>query len=198
MAHHINEIIKLPMEDEKIIELYWRRDESAIRETDRKYRKYLFSIAYNIVHDKLDCEECLNDTYIGVWNAIPPSKPRVLKAFLTVIMRRTAIKRYHRKARQSAVPSEMTVSLTEIEAFLSENNEIDEEVDTKKLGNIINEFVYSLSDRRRFIFISRYYMSESIDTISYELSLSRSTVNKELVAIRNALREKLESEDYSV
>lgn len=78
---------KKPISDEKIIELYWSRDEKAIEETDLKYKKYLFSIAYNIVCDRLDCEECLNDTYLGAWNAIPPSRPNVLKAFLTTIVR---------------------------------------------------------------------------------------------------------------
>lgn len=67
-----------PMRDEEIIELYWLRDETAITETDRKYKSYLLTVAYNIVHDSLDCEECLNDTYIGAWNAMPPSRPRVL------------------------------------------------------------------------------------------------------------------------
>ena len=69
-----------PMDDEKIVGLYWERDEKAIEETDFKYKKYLFSIAYNVVHDRLDCEECLNDTYLGAWNTMPPSKPSVLKA----------------------------------------------------------------------------------------------------------------------
>ena len=86
---------KMPMDDEKIVELYFRRDEKAIEETDFKYKKYLFSIAYNVLHDQLDCEECLNDTYLGAWNAMPPSRPHVLKAFLTTITRRLAMKRYH-------------------------------------------------------------------------------------------------------
>ena len=82
--------IKSSLNDEEIIELYWERNERAIDETDFKYKKYLFVIAYNILNDKLDCEECLNDTYLGAWNAMPPSRPNALKAFLTVIMRRIA------------------------------------------------------------------------------------------------------------
>ena len=73
--------LKIPLDDDKIIELYWQRDEEAIEATDFKYRKYLYKIAYNIVRDNVDCEECLNDTYLGSWNAIPPSKPSVLKKF---------------------------------------------------------------------------------------------------------------------
>ena len=190
--------VRIPMDDEKIVELYWERDEKAIEETDFKYKNYLFSIAYNVVHDRLDCEECLNDTYLGAWNAMPPSKPNVLKAFLTTITRRIAIKRYHSKLKQSAIPSEMTSSLSELEDFVVGDGDIDADFDAERLGNIISDFVRSLSLRRQFIFMSRYYIADSIDTIASDLSLSRSTVNKELAAIRSALKEKLESEGYSI
>lgn len=185
---------KVPLCDDKIIELYWERDEKAIEETDFKYRKYLFSIAYNVVHDKQDCEECLNDTYLGAWNAMPPSRPNVLKAFLTTIARRTAIKRYHSNLRKRAVLSEMTVSLSELEDFIADDNDVDTDFDAKMLGRVISDFVLSLPDRRQFIFMSRYYVADPIDTIAGDLNLSRSMVNKELAAIRKALKEKLESE----
>ena len=190
--------VRIPMDDDKIVELYWERDEKAIEETDFKYKKYLFSIAYNVVHDRFDCEECLNDTYLGAWNAIPPSKPNVLKAFLTTITRRIAIKRYHSNLKQSAIPSEMTVSLSELEDFVAGDEDVDAEFDAERLGHIISSFVHSLSERRQFIFMSRYYVADPIDTIASDLSLSRSMVNKELAAIRSALKEKLESEGYSI
>ncbi len=189
---------RVPMDDENIVALYWARDEKAIEETDFKYKNYLFSIAYNIVHDRLDCEECLNDTYLGTWNAIPPSRPNVLKAFLATIMRRIAIKRYHKGLRQKAIPSELTASLSELEDFIAEDGDVGANFDAERLGRVISELVRSLSKRRQFIFMSRYYVAEPIDTIAKELSLSRSMVNKELAAIRNALKEKLESEGYSI
>ena len=189
---------KVPMDDDKIVELYWERDEKAIEETDFKYKKYLFSIAYNVVYDRLDCEECLNDTYLGAWNAIPPTKPSVLKAFLTTIIRRIAIKRYHSNLKQSVIPSEMTVSLSELEDFVVGDGDVDSEFDAKRLGHVISDFVRSLSERRQFIFMSRYYLADPIDMIASDLSLSRSMVNKELAAIRSALKEKLESEGYSI
>ena len=189
---------RTPMDDDKIVELYWERDEKAIEETDFKYKKYLFSIAYNVVYDRLDCEECLNDTYLGAWNAIPPTKPSVLKAFLTTIIRRIAIKRYHSNLKQSVIPSEMTVSLSELEDFVVGDGDVDSEFDAKRLGHVISDFVRSLSERRQFIFMSRYYLADPIDTIAGDLSLSRSMVNKELAAIRSALKEKLESEGYSI
>lgn len=189
---------RTPIEDEKIIALYWDRDEKAIEETDFKYRKYLFSVAYNLLCDRLDCEECLNDTYLGAWNAMPPSRPDVLKAFLTTIARRNAIKRYHRNQKKAAVPSEMTVSLSELEAFVAGDEDVGSDFDTERLGHVISDFVRSLPDRRRFIFMSRYYLAEPIDTIAKDLSLSRSMINKELASIRNALRERLESEGYLI
>ena len=190
--------VRIPMDDDKIVALYWERNEKAIEETDIKYKKYLFSIAYNVVHDRLDCEECLNDTYIGAWNAMPPSKPNMLKAFLTTITRRIAIKRYHSNLKQSVIPSEMTVSLSELENFLADDGDVDSEFDSERLGHVISDFVRSLSERRQFIFMSRYYVADPIDTIASDLSLSRSLVNKELAAIRSALKEKLESEGYSI
>ncbi len=184
------------LSDTAIIELYWQRDESAIRETDRKYRKYLHTIAYHIVHDARDCEECLNDTYLSAWEAIPPARPNALKAFLTTIMRRTAITRYHHAQRKRAVPSELTVSLSEIEAFVASDAQPDETFDAQRLGQVISDHIRSLPQRSRYIFMSRYYFAEPIDTIAKALALSRSTVNKELAAIRAGLKEKLESEGY--
>ena len=189
---------EMPLTDEKIIDLYWERNERAIDETDFKYKKYLFVIAYNILKDELDCEECLNDTYLGAWNAMPPSRPNVLKAFLTTITRRIAIKRYHSNMRQNVIPSEMTVSLSELEDFVAGDGDVGADFDAERLGHIISDFVRSLSERRQFIFISRYYFADPIDTIASDLSLSRSMVNKELAAIRSALKEKLESEGYSI
>ena len=192
MELHRNQSNKSAISDESIIALYWNRDESAIEETDLKYKNYLYSVAYNIVHGSLDCEECLNDTYLATWNAIPPSKPNVLKAFLTASTRRIAINRFHSNMRHS----EMTVALSELEDFLTDGERVDSQFDAIELGRVISNFVCSLPERRRFIFMSRYYAAEPIDTVAKELGLSRSMVNKELAAIRKALKEKLESEGY--
>lgn len=184
------------LDDEQIIALFFARDEKAIKETDSKYGKYLYVIAHNILCDDLDCEECINDTYLGVWNAIPPSKPNVLKAFLTVIARRTAIRRYHARLKKGAVPSEMTVSLSELEPFVTGDGDVSAEFDAMRLGAVLGDFLRSLSERRQFIFMSRYYAYEPINVIARKLGLSRSSINKELAAIRTALMQKLESEGY--
>lgn len=184
--------------DSEIIELYWSRNERAIKETDNKYGRYLFTVAYNIVHNNQDCEECVNDTYLGAWNSIPPARPNVLKAFLTVIIRRISVNKYNSKSKKRAVPTEMTVSIDELDGFLSDESDVYKALDSEKLGRALNRFVGSLSERRRYIFISRYYFAESIESISKEIGKSKSTVNKELASIRNELLSALEREGYTV
>ncbi len=186
------------LSDNDIIDLYWARSDRAIPETDLKYRKYLHTVVYNILHNALDCEECLNDTYLGAWNSIPPAKPNALKAFLVTIARRVAVNRYHSNTKKRAVPSEMTVALSELEDFIADDQTVDTNLDAERLGAVLSDFVHSLDDRKQFIFMSRYYIASPIGTIARELKLSRSTVNKELAEIKARLKEKLESEGYSI
>ncbi len=182
--------------DQKIVELYWQRDERAIKETDVKYRKFLLSVAYNIVHDTCDSEECLNDTYLGAWNAIPPARPSVLQAFLATIMRRTAIDRYRANKSQKYIASELAVSLSEVEEFIDDGQDVYSEDSARELGRIISDFVRALPDRRMYIFMSRYYTAHPIREIARLLGCSNSTVHKEIAAIKRDLKQKLENEGY--
>ena len=184
--------------DDEIVELYWQRDETAIRATDAKYKKHLMAIAYNIVHDARDCEECLNDTYLGAWNAIPPARPTALRAFLTTLMRRIAINRYYSNQRGSHVPSEMTVALSEIEAFTDDGTDTEQALDALRLGQVISRYLRTLDKRQRYIFMSRYYAANTVDSIAAALRVSRSTVNKQLAWMRKSLKQALESEGYQV
>ena len=182
--------------DREIVELYLQRDERAIDETNLKYGNYLFSVARSIVDDNEDCRECINDTYLAAWNAIPPAKPTVLKAFLTVIVRRIAINRYHSKTRKGQVPSDMTESFSELSDVIADDESVESTLDTTVLAGSLSEFARQLPERRQYIFIARYYMCAPIDKIARDLGVCRSTVQKELSAIRSALKEKLESEGY--
>ena len=186
------------MSDEQIVELYWQRDEQAIKETDIKYKSFLLSVAINIVHDMCDSEECLNDTYFGAWNAIPPARPVALQAFLGAIMRRTAIDRFRANNCQKRVASEFTVSLSELEDFIADDSDMNAEIEAKELGKIISNYVRSLSDRQMYIFVGRYYFAEPIAKICEELGCSISTAKREIKAIKNGLKEKLESEGFIV
>ena len=188
--------IRRSSSDDEIIELYWNRDERAISETDIKYRRYLFSIAYNVLYSNEDCEECLNDTYMGAWEAIPPQKPLNLKAFLTTIVRRVAINRYNDGKRQKRVPSNMTSSLEDLAYVLSDVEDSND--DEERLGQIISGYLRTLSKRQRYIFMSRYYAAEPIDKIAGDLSISKSMVNKEIALIKSGLKKALETEGYKV
>ena len=186
------------LSDEKIVDMYLERDENAIFHSDLKYGKYLFSVSYNILRDGLDCEECVNDTYLGAWNSIPPNKPQSLRAFLLTIVRRISINRYHKSTKKSSIPTDMTVSLSELEDFVSYDDGVESYFDAKRLGKVISEFVRNLPARRQYIFMSRYYVADSLETIANELNLSYAMVKKELAAIRAELRKKLEREGYFV
>ena len=186
------------MSDEQIVELYWQRDERAIDQTDRKYKKFLLSIAKNILFDVSDSEECLNDTYIGAWNAIPPARPTFFKAFLATIMRRTAIDRYKAESRQKRIASSLTVSLSDVEDFISADQSEFVQNDTDELAQLISDFIRTLTERRMYIFMSRYYFARPIDEIARLLGCSRSTVDKEIAFIKRELFEKLTKEGYSL
>lgn len=186
------------LDDAEIVELYWQRDEYAIAATDTKYKKHLMAVAHNIVHDLQDCEECLNDTYVGTWNAIPPARPTALRAFLTTIMRRIAINRYYSNQKATRVPSEMTVALSEIEAFTDDGTSVEQEADARRIGQVISRYLRTLTKRQRYIFMSRYYVASTVDSIASSLHVSRSTVNKQLALMRKGLKQALESEGYNV
>lgn len=180
------------MTDEQIITLYWNRDEQAIRETDTQYGDLLYHLAYNILHDRCDCEECQNDTYLSIWNAIPPSRPALFQAFITRIMRNIAINRYKEKQTKGRVPSEMTVSMEELLDSLKGEEPFGEEDGLSELGQLINEFVHSLSEKQQYIFIGRYYMTDKVKTIAEELSMTESGVYKELRELRKDFKTFLE------
>ena len=182
--------------DNEIVELYWQREERAIKETDRKYGSYLHTIAYNIVHDRLDCEECLNDTYIGTWERIPPARPGMFKAFVAKIMRNIALDRFRKNRASKRVPSELVMSLEELDECIPSENSPEDIYFVKAIGKVINDYISSLSSRKEFIFVCRYYYSDKISDIAKLLEMSEKTVFRDLVEIREGLRELLAKEGY--
>ncbi len=174
--------------DEKIIELYFFRDEAAISKTDEKYGKNVHRIAYNILHDRLDSEECKNDTYLSVWNTIPPTRPKVFPAYLSRIIRNIAVNRYKERSAKKRVPSEFTVSLDEFYDVILSVGAEEDEYSAGELSELITAYVKTLPERCRFIFIGRYYMSETIEHIAKELSVGNATVHRELSKIKDGLR----------
>lgn len=196
MSKHKTDTTVTP--DERIIELFWQRDEQAIQETDKKYGRLLFGIAYNILSDRLDCEECQNDTYLKIWNSIPPARPPAFLTFIARIMRYTAINRYKEKTRKKRIPSELTVSMEEVINTMHSDYETDTEHATEELGKLINDYVRELSDRQRYIFIDRFYLAESVETIAAELSVSVHTVYREIEKIKQGLKMHLERNEIFI
>ncbi|MBE6703332.1 MAG: sigma-70 family RNA polymerase sigma factor [Ruminococcaceae bacterium] len=182
------------LSDEEIVELYWGRNERAITETDVKYRNFLFTIAYNIVHDNMDCEECLNDTYLGTWNSIPPTRPNVFQAFIARIMRNVAVNCYKRNHVSKRIPSELVVSLDELDQCMSSDMSLDEEIAIRQLSDALNQYLHNMDEQNRLIFMCRYYYADKIIEIAEMLGISRNTVTKYLSNIRDGLREHLVKE----
>ena len=182
--------------DETIVELYWQRDETAIQATGEKYGRYLYTIAYNIIHDSMDCEECLNDTYLGTWNAIPPAKPTILQAFLSKIMRNVATDKYRARHAASRIPCELTVSLDELGDTLGHASTMEHEYNTHKLAELLNTYLRGLSSQDEFVFVCRYYYADRVVDIAKMLDVSPNTVYRELKSIREGLRACLEKEGF--
>lgn len=178
--------------DEQIIELYWEREENAIQETDKKYGQFLFRIAYNILHDRCDCEECQNDTYLGVWNAIPPTRPVVFPAFITQIMRRIAINRYKEKTSKKRIPSEFTISMEDLNNSLCSDESVEREYEAEEIGRLISNYVRKLSERQQYIFVGRYYLAETVACLANDLGISVPSVYRELDRIKQGLKSYLE------
>lgn len=182
------------LSDDQIIELYWQREEKAISETENKYGKYLYTIAYNIVHNRSDCEECLNDTYLGTWNSIPPAKPCAFRAFLSRIMRNIAVDKYRKASASRRIPSELVVSMEELDECMICDNSYDEEQAVADIVRVLNEYLRNASDRDSLVFICRYYYSDKISQIARMLKVSERTIQRELARIREELRERLAKE----
>ena len=186
------------MEDSQIVALYLQRDERALEETARKYGKYCFSIAHNILGNREDAEEAVSDTYLGAWATIPPHKPVILSTFLGKIARRTAIKYWHRSRTQKRGGGELALALDELSEFLSDGRTPETAIETAELTRILNEFLYKLPKEERTVFVSRYWYLDPIDTIAQRFGFSRSKVKSMLLRTRKKLSATLQKEDVTI
>ncbi len=185
---------KAVLTDEEIIALYWDRNEQAIKETDVKYGRYLYTISYNILHDDMDSEECLNDTYLGTWNSIPPKRPNVFQVFLSKIARNFALQKFRKQSAAKRIPSELVLSLNELDECIGGGNTVEEEYMIRTVSAALNKFLRSLSNRDSFIFVCRYYYADSVANIAGMLGASDNTVYRRLRSMRAELKAELEKE----
>ena len=186
------------MEDEAIVSLYWQREESAIRETERKYDRYLTKIAWNILADREDSRESINDTYLVAWNSMPPHRPGVLSTYLGKITRRISIDRFRCRTRQKRGGSEYELSLSELGDCVSGGNTTEEIVNVKLLADAIGIFLRLQSEEARNAFIGRYYYLDSVREVAAYCGMSESKCKTLLHRTRLALKDYLRKEGFAV
>ena len=178
------------MEDAEIIDLCFARDQQGIRELDHKYGKICRTLSYHIVNNRQDAEECVNDAYLGAWNAIPPAHPDPLRSYIVKIVRNISLKAYWRKgaAKRSGC---CTVALEEIEACIAGGNPVEDEVEAKELARIIGEFLDTLTLENRVIFMRRYGYLDTYADIAARVGISKKNVSVRLTLIRQKMRQYL-------
>ncbi len=186
------------MDDSMIIRLYWQREQSAISETDIKYGRYCRTIANNILFSHEDSEECVQDTYMRAWNAMPPSKPNVLSAFLGKITRNLAYNRYKANTAIKRGGGQMSLVLDELSDIIPDKNDVEEEIDRNALTASLNEFLSGQSELNRAVFVSRYWYFDSVEDISHRYNVSENNVYVILSRTRERLRKFLVEEGYDL
>lgn len=182
------------MEDSQIVDLYWERNEQAIRAAASKYGGYCYSIAYNILRSREDADESVNDTYLGAWNAMPPHRPNCLRTFLGKITRRVSLKKWRDEHRDKRGGDEVSLALEELSECIPSNASVEENVIAGELSARINRFVGTLAPTERQVFLCRYWYLDSIDKISADLCFGKSKVKSMLRRTRARLRADLEKE----
>lgn len=182
------------MEETNIIRLLFERDESVIEIVSQQFGAYCRKIAYNVLHDAQDAEECVNDVWMRLWNSIPPNNPNSLLAYLATITRNTAIDIYKRHHAEKRIQSEYTASLDELDECIPDSNNYD----ISDLGDTLNRFLKLQSAESRIIFVKRYYFCHSIAEISKSCGISQSKVKSSLFRTRNKLKEYLIKENYTI
>lgn len=185
------------MDDKKIIELYEKRDESAITATSKKYGRYLSKISYNILADMSDVEECVNDTYLQAWNSIPPKKPSVFSVFLARITRFVSIDLLRKKNAQKR-GSEYILSLDELSEVVSGTDSVEDEAVYKEMISKIDGFLKAQPTTACDMFVMRYFYADSIKDISRYVGKSEGAVKTALSRVRASLCEFLKEEGYDV
>lgn len=183
------------MEDSRIVELFLQRDESAISETQRKYGNYLTKIAYNILADVEDSRESVNDTYLKAWYSIPPQMPSVLSTFLGRITRQISIDIYRKRNAKKRQGSEYALALDELYDCASPEGMPEKEVEAQLLAKCIGDYLMTLSEEKRNVFVRRYYFIDSVRDIADCFGISEAKVKSILHRTRLGLKQYLEKED---
>ncbi|MCQ2438450.1 MAG: sigma-70 family RNA polymerase sigma factor [Oscillospiraceae bacterium] len=183
------------MEDSKIISLFFERSEQAIRELDCKYGGAVWKTAANILDDRLDVEECVNDTYLKVWNSIPPHTPEPLGSYVCKISRNSAVNRYHANNAEKR-RSNYGLVLDEMAECIPSGVSVETELEAKELSAAINRFLSMLKPEDRFLFVRRYWYADSVADLAAVTNSSVSRISVRLFRLREKLRHQLTKEGF--
>ncbi len=182
------------MTDQAILECLNRRDEKGLAAVQAQYSGYCYSVAYNILGNSEDAEECVNDMLIKVWNAIPPAQPESIGAYAAAAARNLAKNRWKSMHAQRRSGTEAEIALEELVSVPRADDDVEREVDSHELGQAFNRFLDSVSEKQRKIFIQRYWFMMPVEDIAADLGLPKSTVTVTLVRLRKKLRAYLKKE----
>lgn len=186
------------MEDSAIIDLYWSRDQRAIAETAGKYGSFLHSLVWNILRSRSDAEECVNDTYLRAWNAIPPARPAAFRAWLGRIARNLSLDRWKQARAQKRGGDGMEVLLGELDACVPAPHGTEAALEDRELAALISAFLRKLPAESRIIFLRRYWYGQELRDIAGGLGCGQGKVKSSLFRTRKALRAYLEQEGVSI
>ncbi len=186
------------MEDKGIVELYWKREEKAICETEKKYGRYLLKIAYHVLADAEDSKESVNDTYLKAWNSMPPHKPSALSTYLGKIIRQVSIDVYRKRNSMKRRISQYAISLSELEECVTDGNTPWQTVELQALADVISAYLRLSSAEMRNVFLCRYFFMDSIKEIAAYYGVSESKIKSMLYRMRRGLKEHLEKEGFAI
>ena len=186
------------MDDAQIIDLYDKRDQTAISFTSAKYANYCHSISYNIVKNREDADECLNDTWTQCWNTIPPAKPNSLKTYAGTICRNLSLNRYKANHTQKRGSGVVDAALDELSEILSNVANAEDDDNSEKIREVLNKFLGNLKEKERNVFVRRYWHLKTNAEIAEEYKLSEANVKQLLFRARNKLKKDLEKNGIKV
>ncbi|MBQ3376599.1 MAG: sigma-70 family RNA polymerase sigma factor [Erysipelotrichaceae bacterium] len=186
------------MEDFEIVELYWDRDENAIAQSELKYGKYCGTIARNILFNREDTEECVNDTWIRAWQSIPPNRPENLGAYLGKITRNLALNMYEKMNAQKRGSNQTRLCLDELSEVLGHESDVQQHLDLSVLTDTINRFLGTIDAEARKIFVRRYWYMSSVNEIAWRYHITPGKVKMSLLRTRNYLKDYLRKEGYEI
>ncbi len=184
------------MEDRLIVDLYWSRSENAIVQTKTKYGNMLTGISFSTLQNREDAEECVNDTYLAAWDAMPTDRPTFLGAFLAKIVRRLSVNKY--RAKHAEKRGGIAVLTEELMDCIPSNICVETDFENKQLAEALNRFLMSLDEEKRYMFVRRYFYSDSVASIAAQCKTGQSKVKTTLHRTRAALKTFLEKEGVAI